>query len=94
MNTSSNALFDVASPLTFDEGVQEQEVLVSALAADTTAELTITEGARSYTVSVTTLDPMREPASAGSRQPLCGIESVIGCGCDAFSACASWAEQR
>ena len=60
--TSSNALVDVASPLTFGEGVQEQEVLVSALAADTTAELTITEGARSYTVAVTTLDPMREPA--------------------------------
>ena len=59
--TSSSELLEVASPLSFAEGVQEQEVLVRALAAGIAAEVTLTEGTRSYVVQVNTLDPQREP---------------------------------
>ena len=59
--TSSSELLEVASPLSFAEGVQEQEVLVKALAAGIAAEITLTEGTRSYVVQVNTLDPQREP---------------------------------
>ena len=68
--TSSSELLEVASPLSFAEGVQEQEVLVKALAAGIAAEVTLTEGTRSYVVQVNTLDPQREPT------PQLGVSSL------------------
>ena len=60
----------MASPLSFAEGVQEQEVLVKALAAGI-AEVTQTwKGPAPCVVQVNTLDPQREPT------PQLGVSSL------------------